>query len=159
MKLSTPRGNAQEVRLTSTIRTSTSLHHKSTTRCISLLHFTLLGIFHYTLLHLAYHLHHISEPSPRSHRRALTDPSSLAVSLTWFITGTSTGFGRSLVLALLARNQKVVATARKLESIQDLAEKGAVVEQWDVTDELEVLQKKARDIDEKVGGVDVVINE
>lgn len=77
---------------------------------------------------------------------------------TWFITGCSGGFGRQLVLALLSRNQKVVATARKIDSIKDLEEKGAVVAQWDVNDELEVLQKKAKKIDEKVGGVSVVVN-
>lgn len=77
---------------------------------------------------------------------------------TWFITGCSAGFGRELVLALLSRNQKVVATARKVDSIKDLEEKGAVVAQWDVNDELEVLQKKAREIDEKTGGVSVVVN-
>lgn len=62
------------------------------------------------------------------------------------------------MLALLARNIKVVATARKLEAIQDLAEKGAVVAQWDVTDSLKSLQTKAREIDEKVGGVSVLVN-
>ncbi|ORY75926.1 hypothetical protein BCR35DRAFT_280557 [Leucosporidium creatinivorum] len=77
---------------------------------------------------------------------------------TWFITGCSGGFGRELVLALLSRNQRVVATARKLDSIKDLEKKGAVLAQWDVTDELEVLQKKAKEIDELVGGVGVVVN-
>jgi NADP-dependent 3-hydroxy acid dehydrogenase YdfG len=33
--------------------------------------------------------------------------------LTWFITGTSTGFGRSLTEALLARGDRVAATLRR----------------------------------------------
>lgn len=84
----------------------------------------------------------------------MTSPSTS----TWFITGCSGGFGRELVLALLSRNQRVVATARKLDSIKDLEQKGAVIAQWDVNDELKVLQAKAREIDEKVGGITVVVN-
>ncbi len=41
----------------------------------------------------------------------------------WFITGTSRGFGRIWAEAALNRGDKVVATARKLESIADLKEK------------------------------------
>jgi NAD(P)-dependent dehydrogenase (short-subunit alcohol dehydrogenase family) len=41
----------------------------------------------------------------------------------WFITGASTGFGRALAEAVLARGSAVVATARKLESIADLEER------------------------------------
>ncbi|SHM19901.1 SDR family NAD(P)-dependent oxidoreductase [Mucilaginibacter sp. OK098] len=41
----------------------------------------------------------------------------------WFITGTSRGFGRVWADAALKRGDKVAATARKLESIADLAEK------------------------------------
>lgn len=41
----------------------------------------------------------------------------------WFITGASRGFGRIWTEAALERGDKVVATARKLESIADLKEK------------------------------------
>ena len=41
----------------------------------------------------------------------------------WFITGTSKGFGRVWADAALKRGDKVVATARSLESIADLKEK------------------------------------
>ncbi|KAL0947910.1 hypothetical protein HGRIS_010544 [Hohenbuehelia grisea] len=40
--------------------------------------------------------------------------------LVWFITGTSSGFGRCLVHAVLARGDFVVATARSTDSIADL---------------------------------------
>jgi NAD(P)-dependent dehydrogenase (short-subunit alcohol dehydrogenase family) len=41
----------------------------------------------------------------------------------WFITGSSTGFGRELTEELLEQDYKVVATARKPEVLQDLVEK------------------------------------
>jgi NAD(P)-dependent dehydrogenase (short-subunit alcohol dehydrogenase family) len=39
---------------------------------------------------------------------------------TWMITGCSTGFGRELAALLLARGDRVVATARKPEALDDL---------------------------------------
>lgn len=41
----------------------------------------------------------------------------------WFITGASRGFGRVWAEAALARGDKVVATARKLENVADLKER------------------------------------
>src|SRR5687768_4036729 len=40
---------------------------------------------------------------------------------TWFITGTSSGFGRELTEQLLARGERVAATARRPETLDDLA--------------------------------------
>ncbi len=40
----------------------------------------------------------------------------------WFITGASRGFGRIWAQGALARGDKVVATARSVESLSDLAE-------------------------------------
>ncbi|MBO3681327.1 SDR family oxidoreductase [Streptomyces sp. NEAU-YJ-81] len=42
---------------------------------------------------------------------------------TWFITGTSSGFGRRLTELLLQRGDRVAATARRPETLDDLAEK------------------------------------
>jgi NAD(P)-dependent dehydrogenase (short-subunit alcohol dehydrogenase family) len=42
----------------------------------------------------------------------------------WLITGCSTGFGRELVLAALAAGDRVMATARRPETLADLAELG-----------------------------------
>lgn len=42
-------------------------------------------------------------------------------SKTWFITGTSTGFGRALTEALLARGDRVAATLRRPAALDDLA--------------------------------------
>jgi NAD(P)-dependent dehydrogenase (short-subunit alcohol dehydrogenase family) len=38
----------------------------------------------------------------------------------WFVTGSSSGFGRSLVELALSRGERVVATARNVASLQDL---------------------------------------
>lgn len=43
--------------------------------------------------------------------------------LTWFITGSSRGFGRALVEAALASGDRVVATARRPEHLADLGER------------------------------------
>ena len=40
---------------------------------------------------------------------------------TWFITGTSTGFGRIMAEKLIARGDRVAATARDLHAIEALA--------------------------------------
>jgi NADP-dependent 3-hydroxy acid dehydrogenase YdfG len=42
---------------------------------------------------------------------------------TWFITGASSGFGRELTELLLQRGDRVAATVRKPDAIQDLAAK------------------------------------
>ena len=41
----------------------------------------------------------------------------------WFITGSSRGLGRSLTKAVLAKGDKVAATARDINSLKDLVEK------------------------------------
>ena len=38
----------------------------------------------------------------------------------WFITGTSSGFGRTLTEKLLARGDRVAATLRKVNVLDDL---------------------------------------
>ena len=38
----------------------------------------------------------------------------------WLITGCSSGLGRDIALAAAARGDRVIATARRLESIKDL---------------------------------------
>lgn len=43
--------------------------------------------------------------------------------MTWFITGTSSGFGRILTEKLLARGERVAATVRKLDVLDDLEAK------------------------------------
>ena len=41
----------------------------------------------------------------------------------WFITGSSRGLGRSLTEAVLAKGDKVAATARNTQALNDLLQK------------------------------------
>jgi len=79
---------------------------------------------------------------------------------TWFITGASKGFGREWTEAALERGDNVAGTARKLETLQDLAGKYAdtfLPIQLDVTDRaagFAAVQQAA----EHFGRLDVVVN-
>src|SRR6185369_15829919 len=78
----------------------------------------------------------------------------------WFITGSSTGFGRELAEELLEQRFRVVATARKPESLNELTEKypetlRAV--KLDVTNREEVRAAIAGAISE-FGRIDVLVN-
>lgn len=79
---------------------------------------------------------------------------------TWFITGTSSGFGRILTEKLLARGERVAATLRKIDALNDL--KAQYGEQlWvaplDVTDAAAVRQVVNQAFAD-LGRIDVVVN-
>ena len=79
---------------------------------------------------------------------------------TWFITGTSRGFGREWAVAALERGDKVAATARNVDSLKDLSEKygDAVLPlALDVTDRDADFAAVAR-AHEHFGRLDVVVN-
>ncbi len=79
---------------------------------------------------------------------------------TWFITGTSSGFGRHLAELLLAQGDRVAATARKAGTLDDLqAQYGEHlwVRPLDVTDTAavrRVVDEAFRDL----GRIDIVVN-
>lgn len=78
----------------------------------------------------------------------------------WFITGTSSGLGRTLAEAVLAKGERVVATARKPEVLQDLIEKypeTARAVKLDVTNETDVKNAISEAVKE-FGRIDVVVN-
>ena len=50
-------------------------------------------------------------------------PMNMEKSRVWFITGASTGFGRELAMAALAKGDRVVATARNIAHVRDLEER------------------------------------
>jgi len=82
------------------------------------------------------------------------------MSKVYFITGTSSGFGRALAEAVLERGGRVVLTARKTETVEDLARRypdDAIAVRLDVTnaDERREAVKTAL---EKFGRVDVLVN-
>ena len=84
----------------------------------------------------------------------------ISESSVWFITGCSTGFGRELARALIARGRRTVVTARNPESVRDLVEghlDRAIALKLDVTkpDEIAHAVKQA---EERFGRIDVLVN-
>lgn len=78
----------------------------------------------------------------------------------WFITGCSTGFGRDLALAVLARGWRCVATARNPASLDDLApEAGERILRvaLDVTDQAQI-DAAVTAAHERFGAIDVLVN-
>lgn len=78
----------------------------------------------------------------------------------WFITGSSTGFGRALAEAVIARGERVVATARRPEQVKDLAMRAperVLTVSLDVTDEDQVRGAVSRAM-KQFGQIDVLVN-
>ena len=73
------------------------------------------------------------------------------------ITGSSSGIGRSSALALHAAGRTVYATARRLDSIKDLADQGIRTLALDVTDE-ESMTTAVEAIEAESGPIGVLIN-
>ena len=76
----------------------------------------------------------------------------------WFVNGCSSGLGRQLIQTILQRGDKAIATARKPETLQDLADAGAATLQLDVTVSQQVLNEKAKEAVKAFGHVDVVVH-
>ncbi|KAJ7083453.1 putative short-chain oxidoreductase [Mycena epipterygia] len=74
------------------------------------------------------------------------------------ITGCSTGFGRELSLVALDRGFRVISTARRVESLADLKEKGAQTLKLDVTAPVDELSAFAANAWAIYGQVDFLIN-
>ena len=79
---------------------------------------------------------------------------------TWLVTGSSTGFGHSIVRAVLARGGNVVATARNPAALKSLAAEGPgrmLTAELDVTrhDQISSAIKAA---ETTFGGIDVLVN-
>jgi NAD(P)-dependent dehydrogenase (short-subunit alcohol dehydrogenase family) len=82
------------------------------------------------------------------------------MSKVWFITGTSKGFGRIWAEAALERGDRVAATARRPETLADLADRygeAVLPMALDVTDKAAVDEAVAR-AHEHFGRLDVVVN-
>ncbi|MCW3046510.1 MAG: short-chain dehydrogenase/reductase [Solirubrobacterales bacterium] len=79
---------------------------------------------------------------------------------TWFITGTSRGFGREWAIAALERGDRVVGTARDPGTLDDLVEKygdALLALPLDVTDRAAVFETVRR-AHEHFGRLDIVVN-
>src|SRR5665811_1223458 len=78
----------------------------------------------------------------------------------WFITGTSRGFGREWAVAALDRGDRVAATARNTDSLQDLREKygeAVLPLRLDVTDRTAVTAA-VQQAQQQFGRLDVIVN-
>lgn len=82
------------------------------------------------------------------------------MSKTWFITGTSKGFGRVWAEAALDRGDNVVATARSVESLSELKNKygdNVLTQTLDITNKAAVEETIKRGHD-TFGRLDVIVN-
>jgi NAD(P)-dependent dehydrogenase (short-subunit alcohol dehydrogenase family) len=89
-----------------------------------------------------------------------TASSSSSESPVWFITGCSTGFGREIALAVLARGWRAVITARDPGSAADLASsnpENALALKLDVTSS-EAVSEAIAEAKAKFGRIDVLVN-
>ncbi|NOU31441.1 MAG: SDR family NAD(P)-dependent oxidoreductase, partial [Polyangiaceae bacterium] len=78
----------------------------------------------------------------------------------WFITGASSGFGRSLAEQALAQGHRVVAAARKPEALADLAAlapERVLAVRLDVT-KGDDIGKAVAEATARFGDVDVLVN-
>lgn len=82
------------------------------------------------------------------------------MSKVWFITGSSTGFGRALVKAVLAKGDRVIATARRPEQLSEL-----VNEYPDAVKAVRLDVTNRQEVDEAInaalkifGQIDVLVN-
>lgn len=78
--------------------------------------------------------------------------------LVWLVTGCSSGFGLEFVHSILARGDRIIATARNIAKISALADLGAHVLELDVTSDQEHLNgimKKALAVYDHI---DVLVN-
>lgn len=79
---------------------------------------------------------------------------------TWLITGCSTGLGRALAQAVLARGDNAVVTARDTSTLQDLTTEfptTALAVALDVTEQSQV-DAAVQQAEERFGAVDVLVN-
>jgi len=76
---------------------------------------------------------------------------------TILITGCSSGIGRALALEFHRRGHSVWASARKIESLNELKEKGMHVLVLDVTD-ANSIQTAANQLKQEAGKLDVLVN-
>lgn len=76
----------------------------------------------------------------------------------WFITASSSGFGKYMAFEALSRGHKVIASARSTAKIADLKEAGADTVALDVTAPLPELQKIAKEANDKYGYITHLVN-
>ncbi|KAG1702631.1 hypothetical protein DVH05_009579 [Phytophthora capsici] len=88
----------------------------------------------------------------------MTELSQVEGSKVWLVTACSSGFGKEIVLAALARGDRVIATARDASKLQDLVDQGARALALDVTaSDAEINKVIARALS-FYGTIDILVN-
>ena len=81
------------------------------------------------------------------------------VQLTWLVTGCSSGFGEKFVTEIIARGDRVVATARRAkERLGHLKAAGASVLDLDLTWPQQQIDDTIRQAIDIYSGIDVLVN-
>src|SRR5947207_1915934 len=96
--------------------------------------------------------------SPKERRRTMAE--QRRKQRVWFVTGSSSGFGRAVSEAVLNHGDRLVATARDVDAIRALASRGGeciLVQRLDVTD-AEATKKAVNEAVAHFGRLDVVFN-
>jgi NADP-dependent 3-hydroxy acid dehydrogenase YdfG len=78
--------------------------------------------------------------------------------LVWLITGSTSGFGAEFVKALLAKGDKVIATARDTSKISKFREAGAAILKLDLIADQANFDRVAEAAIAIYGTVDVLVN-
>ncbi|TMW67911.1 hypothetical protein Poli38472_007583 [Pythium oligandrum] len=76
----------------------------------------------------------------------------------WLITGCSSGFGRELALAARRHGDLVIATARKVEALDELKNLGCDVLALDVTASEDVIKQVVDEAHALYGRIDILVN-
>lgn len=81
----------------------------------------------------------------------------------WLVTGCSSGLGRQLVMAILARGDKVIPTVRRLSDLEYIYSMDGVTDKFyplelDVTMPERELLAKVREAITHMGRIDVLVN-
>ncbi|KAM0432306.1 hypothetical protein ACHAPT_004846 [Fusarium lateritium] len=78
--------------------------------------------------------------------------------LVWLVTGCSSGFGRIFAQQILSRGDHVIATARRVETLDDLGKAGASVLKLDVTEDQDTISEIIQQAIGIHGRIDVLVN-
>lgn len=101
--------------------------------------------------------------SSRTFKRSITPPNItdsviIMPQLVWLITGCSSGIGEALAQAVLARGDKVIATARApIDRLKPLENAGAAVLELDVTASQTTLEQTVEKALTIYQGIDVLV--
>ncbi|TMW67868.1 hypothetical protein Poli38472_007540 [Pythium oligandrum] len=91
-----------------------------------------------------------------------SEPASIAAPTNgqkvWLITGCSSGFGREISIAARRRGDLVIATARKIETLEDLKELGCATLTLDVTASDETVKQVVAAAHAIYGRIDILVN-